>query len=438
MDFPSYGAVAVPSLDRSAMEELNAGAPSWVVDARRRGFEWFKKLDQPTAADEAWKYVHLDFELERLHLAEQPGAPLAPHPMTAPLAERAGTGLVVDGKTVAVDDVTPVGCVLTSLGDAFTAEQGRLRGAYAQGVMPDVDAFAAAHQAFSSDGIFLYVTGGAVIQAPVVVELQATVPDTVSFPHVTVVAEPNSEASIVILSRSSPEARLVVVPQIEISVRDGARVRLTTIQDLDYQATSVTHQRVTVGRDAAVTMGEVGLGGRLGRLDLGVALLGSGANSDLVGIYFGEEEQVLDYRVVVDHRGKNTRSDIFLKGAVEDRAQSVFTGLLKIWPDATKTSTFETNRNLVLSDGAKAHSVPNLEILCDDVMCGHGSTVGPLEEEHLYYLMSRGLPEDRAARLLVRGFFEEIIKRLPATDLADPIRAAVNRKFVEAQREGRV
>ncbi len=111
---------------------------------------------------------------------------------------------------------------------------------------------------------------------------------------------------------------------------------------------------------------------------------------------------------------------------------------MKIVKDIAKVSAFETNRNLVLSEGASAHSVPNLEILSDDVICGHGSTVGPLEGEPLYYLMSRGLSEARAARLLVHGFFEEVINRLPHPALAAPVRTEVNRKFVEAQKEGRV
>ena len=140
----------------------------------------------------------------------------------------------------------------------------------------------------------------------------------------------------------------------------------------------------------------------------------------------------------MNHLGSNTSSDVFLKGAVEDEASSVFTGLVMIDKGISKVSAFETNRNLVLSEGASAHSVPNLEILSDDVICGHGSTVGPLEEEPLYYLMSRGLSEARASRLLVHGFFEEVLGRLPHEELAGPAREAVNRKFVEAQQEGRV
>ncbi len=176
----------------------------------------------------------------------------------------------------------------------------------------------------------------------------------------------------------------------------------------------------------------------MGRLDLGVELLGDGCSSEVVGLYFGEGSQTLDYRMLINHVGRSTSSDVFLKGAVEDDAESVFSGLLRIEKDAQKTSTFETNRNLVLSENAKAHSVPNLEILCDDVICGHGSSVGPLEEDHLYYLRSRGLSQERAERLLIKGFFQEVIDRLPITGLEEPISTEVFRRFVDAQEEGRV
>jgi Fe-S cluster assembly protein SufD len=182
----------------------------------------------------------------------------------------------------------------------------------------------------------------------------------------------------------------------------------------------------------------VGLGGDLGRLDLAVNLEGDGASSEVVGLYFGEGSQTLDYRMVINHLGKGTSSEVFLKGGLEDDSQSIFTGLLRIEKDAEKTSTFETNRNLVLSENAKAHSDPNLEILSNDVICGHASSEGPLEEDHLYYLQSRGLRKERAERLLIRGFFTEVIDRLPIAGLAEPVSTEVFSRFVQAQEEGRL
>jgi Fe-S cluster assembly protein SufD len=210
------------------------------------------------------------------------------------------------------------------------------------------------------------------------------------------------------------------------------------VQNLDHAGSNVVHQRVRIGRDGTSRIGEVGLGGDLVRLDLAVSLEGDGASSEVVGLYFGEGSQTLDYRMVVNHSGRNTTSDVFLKGALEDDSQSVFTGLLRIEKDARKTSTFETNRNLVLSENAKAHSVPNLEILCDDVVCGHASSVGPLDEGLLYYLQSRGLRKQRAERLLIRGFFTEVIDRLPIDGIAKPVSDEVFSRFVQAQVEGRL
>ena len=205
------------------------------------------------------------------------------------------------------------------------------------------------------------------------------------------------------------------------------------MQRLADSARIVAHHQYVADRDATVRIDEVGLGGRYARQRLGITLAGGGSSVKMGGIYFGDGRQVLDYRVYVAHYGPHTTSDIFLKGAVAGRAQAVWTGLMRIENPAVGTSAFETNRNLVLSDGAKVHSVPNLEILTDDLQCGHGSSSGPLDEDQLYYLMSRGLPKDRAERLLVRGFFDEILSNLATPQLAAPSRRVVAAKFAGAQ-----
>ena len=140
----------------------------------------------------------------------------------------------------------------------------------------------------------------------------------------------------------------------------------------------------------------------------------------------------------MNHIGTNTRADMFLKGAVEDSALSVFTGMIRIEKTGQKTESFQTNRNLILSEGAAAQSVPNLEILANDVKCGHGSSVGPLDADQRYYLRSRGLTSDRADRLQVQGFFEEVVSLFPHKDLAATLRKRINAKYVTAQEEGRV
>jgi Fe-S cluster assembly protein SufD len=274
------------------------------------------------------------------------------------------------------------------------------------------------------------------VEAPLIVEVQGVAADTASFPHISVRVGTNAEARVLVVYRSAEGRRLLMVPEVSLDVSDGGNLRFVAVQNVDHAATTVVHQRVRLGRDSTSRVGEVGLGGDLGRLDLGVTLEGDGASSEVVGLFFGEGSQVLDYRMVVNHVGRSTSSDVFLKGALEDASQSVFTGLLRIEKDARKTSTFETNRNLVLSENAKANSVPNLEILCDDVICGHASSVGPLEEDHLYYLQSRGLHRERAERLLIRGFFAEVIDRLPIGDIAGPVSDEVFSRFLHARKRG--
>lgn len=299
------------------------------------------------------------------------------------------------------------------------------------------DIFLAGNAAFAGDGLFIHVPRNNVVAKPIVIDIQSVSPGTISFPHVAISLGENSEASVVLLFRSSEE-EMVVAPVVESTLGNAARLSMTSVQTWGRNTKGLGYQRVRLGRDSAMRMGEVGLGGGLARLDLSVDLDGDGSSYILNGLSFGDGQQVLDYRMVLNHRGRNTSSDVLLKGAVEDEAESIFTGLLRIEEHATNTSAFENNRNLVLSAGAKAQSVPNLEILCDDVVCGHGSTVGPLEEEHLYYLASRGIGRERAERVLVKGFFDEVIDKLPSQAVAAPVRDEVERKFVAAQAAGRL
>ena len=155
---------------------------------------------------------------------------------------------------------------------------------------------------------------------------------------------------------------------------------------------------------------------------------GPGAESDLLAVYFGDGAQMHDFRTFQDHVAPRTRSDLLFKGAVEDTARSVYSGLIRIRPDAQKVEATQSNRNLVLNEGAGAESIPNLEIEADDVRCSHASTVGPIDDDQRYYLETRGVRPDDAERLIVLGFFEDVFARLPVPALATPLRRAVHEK----------
>ncbi|MCE2526147.1 MAG: SufD family Fe-S cluster assembly protein [Actinomycetia bacterium] len=418
------------SLDNQTLERLNSEAPSALACKRRRALEEYRRLQMPSPKEENWKYVNLGFDLDEMGLPSAAGDPLPDDGFVAALSNRAGSAVMVDGRLVGVINESEA-----QLGPSMEAAEG---GPFPDLLTADTDKFAAAALAFSVDGISLRIPRNRAVDAPFVIDVQSTCPETVIFPSVTVQAEENSEATVVILFRSPDGMPSVVAPNLQTTVGHGARLSVTTVGLMGTEGANVMHHRSRIGPDATLRMGEIGLGGRLARMDLRTTLAGRGGSVEVVGLYYGEMQQVLDYRLVVNHVGPSTSSEVFLKGGVQDHAQSIFTGLLRIEEDAAGTSAFETNRNLVLSDGAKANSVPNLEILCNDVICGHGSSVGPLETEPLYYLMSRGISKARAERILVRGFFEEAIGRLPLDDLDEPARQAVNRRFALAQEGGRV
>ncbi len=391
----------------------------------------------PSQDDEIWRYVDLDFSIDDYHPSSGVAVDLGDDPLAVHL-QNPTMVRVVDGAFVGEGEISD-GFVVMSLRRAAVERSDTVKVALDRsGISADEDIFKAASAAFGGDGVFMHAARGIVAPSVIAIDLHAGSDGVASFPNVVIAAEEHADVSVVVHLRSRPDADALIVPQFSIAVGDGARVLLTVVQNVGYGVRSIASLRAEIGDDATFRFGEVGLGGRLARLHLDIGLEGRGSSANVVGAYFGEQSQILDYRYFMRHVGTNTRSDMFLKGAVEDDARSVFTGMIRIEETGQKTEAYQTNRNLILSDGASAQSVPNLEILANDVKCGHGSTVGPLDVEQRYYLMSRGLGPDRADRLQVRGFFEEALGKLPHPEVATPVRSWINRKYETAQAEGRV
>ena len=401
---------------RNAVDTATIGASdaTWMAERRAEASGALEALAMPSTRDEIWRYLDLDFDPALGSARVEPGTP---GPVDSVVASWTGrTVTVVDGFVTDADIPTvassqePIG--LTRGDDLFTT----------------------AYTALSPGAVLL---GGDLLASPLLVDVQATGSDT-TFPGVHVEVPAGSDAAVTVRYRSTTDAESTVVPTLTAHVGANARLSLTIIQDWNYRTRALGRGIVELARDASAVISEIGLGAHLGRLHLDVDFEGDGSHAKVYGAYFGEEDQTLDYRYFMNHIGRNTRCDMFLKGAVEDQALSVFTGLIRIEESGQKTESFQTNRNLILSPGASAQSVPNLEILANDVKCGHGSSVGPLDDEQRYYLTSRGLTTERADRLQVHGFFEEVIAALPDTGIADWVRSRINDKYVTAQEEGRV
>jgi Fe-S cluster assembly protein SufD len=241
--------------------------------------------------------------------------------------------------------------------------------------------------------------------------------------HLLVQAEPFSRAVVVLDYRGSA----TYADNVELVVGDGASLSVVSVADWDDDAVHASHHYVTLGRDARIRHTAVTLGGSVVRLGTEVRYDGPGGDAELTGLYFADAGQHLEHRLFVDHDVPNCRSRVTYKGALQGKdAHAVWIGDVLIRPEASGTDTYEYNRNLVLTDGTRVDSVPNLEILTGEIVgAGHASASGRLEDHHLFYLMARGIPFEEARKLVIRGFFGQLIGAIEVPELRERIAEAV-------------
>jgi Fe-S cluster assembly protein SufD len=283
--------------------------------------------------------------------------------------------------------------------------------------------------ALAPSPVVVRVAGGVRVADPVLVRSVAVTPGAVSAPRLLVQVGQGGELSVVERVSSDDEARLVL-PLVEVDVAADARCAFSSVQEHGARTWQVANVVARVGQQGHLTGALVGLGGEYARVRTDCRLEGRGATGDLLAAYFGEDDQTLDFRTFQDHRAPDTLSDLLFKGAVGGRSRSIYTGLITVRPEARGTNAFQTNRNLKLSEDAWAESVPNLEIQTNDVRCSHASTVGPIDEDQRFYLESRGIPPVEAERLVVAGYFADVLDRMPvpAAVLAE-LRAAIEARL---------
>lgn len=251
----------------------------------------------------------------------------------------------------------------------------------------------------------------------------------VAYPRLIIDAGENSEITVIERFVSADDVESLVVPVVEMRASQASRVTYLAINELGRRTWQISHQQAVGDRDSTMRLFSVALGGDYARVRAEVRLVGQGASAQQTALYFADENQMHDFRTLQVHEAPRTHSDLLFKGAVKDTAKSVYTGLIKIGEHAAGSQAFQTNRNLTLSHGAWAQSVPNLEIETNDVKCSHASTIGPIDEDQRFYLESRGVPPHIAERLVVLGFFDEVINRLPESSLSDGLRAQVSAKL---------
>ena len=265
------------------------------------------------------------------------------------------------------------------------------------------------------------------LDEPIVVRLTGT--GGLAHAHVVIEAQPNSRGTVVLRHEGTAQH----AQNVEILVRDGADLTVVSVQKWDDDAIHASSHQARVDRDAKLTHVVVSFGGGVVRVNPSVELSGAGAEGRLYGLSFSDAGQHLESQVYLHHKGPHTVGDVLYKGALQGAsARSVWIGDVLIGPDATGTDSYEANRNLVLTDGARADSIPNLEIETGDIQgAGHASATGRFDDEQLFYLQARGIAEDEARRLVVLGFLSEIVQRIGIPELESELIDAIERELAE-------
>jgi Fe-S cluster assembly protein SufD len=419
--------------DEEALASLPAMAP-FVDSLRKQAFEEFLALPVPSQETEEWRYTDLeafDFALRPFADGGGPEA-MNRHGVLAAVGvsgERAGLQVQRNSEVISTRLSESLAERDVWFGDLDRAcvERPELVEPYLHGlVATGRSKFTALHGAFRTGGTFLHVPEDVQVQLPIQSLMYLDEDGAAVFPHTLLVVGEGSEVTFIDRYVSPALGRALSDSVVEIYAQDGAHVRYVAIQEYGEGVTHLAVQRARVGRDAQVRSLGVAFGASLSRAEVETILAEDGGTSEMLGVYFGDGDQHIDHRSIQDHVGSRTSSDLLYKGAMRDRSNAIYTGTVVIEQGAHRCDAYQTNRNILLSETSRAHSVPNLEILTNDpTRCGHAASVGPVGEDELFYLMSRGIPRKEAERLIVFGFFQEVLDRVDIPEVRDGLVAAI-------------
>jgi Fe-S cluster assembly protein SufD len=424
--------------ERAVLEISSArDEPAWLRERRLEAWKIYEQLPMPTRREEFWKYsdpreLGLDSLLPWTSAAEAAGQKLSSL-VLLPRERSSGLMTRVNSELFSVEPGSEwerAGVIFTDLSDAAARWPELVREwLMVKAVVAGRGKLTALHGAFFSGGAFVYVPEGVELEHPLQVVHGAAGQGAAVMPHTLVVAEKGSRVALVERFASLDVASGCAMSVVEIFAEEGARVGYLSLQDWGPGMSHYAVQRAILRRDSEFRSLVVNFGGRFARAEVESILDGEGSNSEMLGVFFADSRQHFDQRTLQSHEAVSTKSDLLYKGALKEEARAVYSGLIKIHPGAQRSDAYQANRNLVLGEKARAHSVPRLEIEANDVRCSHGATVGQLDEEQLFYLMSRGLVQEESEKLLVFGFFQEVLDRIPEEDVRSLLEAAIRQKL---------
>jgi Fe-S cluster assembly protein SufD len=422
------------NMDREDALAGAEGQPDWLRGLRAEAWAAFETLPLPTRKLEEWRYTDVaQLKLDDVRPATASEEVPAEARALLEGKESAARVLVVGPRVVSVEveeKWADRGVIVSDLATAAAEHPELVRKHLGSAVGMDHDKLAALNGAMWSAGVFVHVPADVQITEPIRVARWMEESGSAVLPRTLIVAERHSHVAYVD-EFASPDfdEPTVSLGAVEVIAGEGADVQYVAIQQWGEGVRHLSIQRTLAQRDANLDTLVVNLGATVARVDLNARLEGPGSRSDMLGLYFARGDQHFDHNTRQDHVSPNANSDLLYKGALYDRSKTVFRGVIRVFPNAQRTDAYQTNRNLLLSEDAEAVSLPNLEIEADDVKCSHGATVGQLDEEELFYLQSRGLDKRQAERLVIFGFFGEVLERLPLPGVVEELKTAIEKKI---------
>jgi Fe-S cluster assembly protein SufD len=414
--------------------------PEWFQDQQAAAWKEFEALPKPTRKDQAWRFSNVNLlDLTPFNY----GGTLAEEERTAILEQSRGLDQVAGRMIFAADELIQRdvisdqlkkrGVIFQSLERAMVEHTELFQKHFmSQPAILGSAEFAALHQALVSSGTFLYVPRGVEIELPIEIFHWLNGENASVFPHLLLVTDELAKVTVIEHFRSCNRT----APGFACGVNDliagpGAKVTYVCAQTWGENVVALQMNSTSVDHDAAAMSLNLNLGSRYSRFESLSRLIGEGGRSDLLAVSVAKDQQEFDARTLQDHISPHTASDLLYKNALDDRARSIFGGLIRVEPHAHFTDAYQKVRNLLLSDDSEANSMPGLEILADNVRCTHGATSGQIEEDQLFYLRSRGIPTKIAQRLLVTGFLDEVIQRLDHPAIAEHLHRLIEEKFAK-------
>ena len=418
-------------------------APRFLRDYRLQAWEAFESLPLPDIHMEAWRRTELrslDAASFRLPNGGSQRIPPVPRRILRPLVGKQPGGQIVltpqgsatQASTLQITpELTARGVIFTDLKTAERQFPEILEKVLGSLVRPSEGKFAAMAAALAQTGVLVYVPHGVQVEQPLHSVLWGPGAGLAYFSHLLVYLEPGAALTYVHETASPTETggQSLHAGIVEIQVSDGANLRFVELQSWGSHVWNFNHERARIGRDASLDWITAAVGSRLTKSFYDLDLVESGATGRMSGFYFTDGNQHLDLDTQQNHLAPHTTSDLLYKGALKGKSRVVWQGMIHVSPNAQKTDGYQANRNLVLSSKARADSIPGLEILANDVRCTHGATVSKIDPEQLFFLQARGIPRLEAESLIVEGFFEPVLQRIPIAGVRARFRDAIKIKI---------